>query len=48
MDGKGIQHVGVLVDLYGADLYDLAPEGLLHAVVIKGIRLVADVPFQIK
>ena len=48
MDGKGIQYVGVLVDLYGADLYDLAPEGLLHAVVIKGIRLVADVPFQIK
>ena len=48
MDGKGVQHVGVLIDLYGADLHDLAPQGLLHPMVVKGIRLVADVPFQIK
>ena len=48
MDGKGVQHVGILVDLHGTDLHDLAPEGLLHAMIIKGIRLIADVPFQIK
>ena len=48
MDGKGVQHIGILVDLYGADLHDLAPQGLLHPMVVKGIRLVADVPFQIK
>lgn len=48
MDGKGVQHVGIFVDLHGTDLHDLAPEGLLHAMVIKGIRLVADIPFQIK
>ena len=48
MDGKGVQHIGVLVDLYSADLHDLAPQGLLHPMVVKGIRLVADVPFQIK
>ena len=48
MDGKGVQYIGVLVDLHGADLHDLAPEGLLHTVIIKGIRLIADVPFQIK
>ena len=48
MDGKGVQDVGVLVDLHGTDLYDLAPEGLLDAVIIEGIRLIADVPFQIK
>ena len=48
MDGKGVQHISILVDLYGADLHDLAPQGLLHPMVVKGIRLVADVPFQIK
>ena len=48
MDGKGVQHIGLLVDLYSADLHDLAPQGLLHPMVVKGIRLVADVPFQIK
>ena len=48
MDGKGVQHIGILVDLYSADLHDLAPQGLLHPMVVKGIRLVADVPFQIK
>ena len=48
MDGKGIQHIGVLIDLYGTDLHDLAPQGLLHPMVVEGIRLVADVPFQIK
>ena len=48
VDGEGIQHVGILVDLHCADLDDLAPEGLLHAMIIKGIRLIADVPFQIK
>ncbi len=48
MDGEGIENVGVLVDLHGTDLDDLAPEGLLHSVIIKGIRLIADVPFQIK
>ena len=48
MDGKGVQHVGVLIDLYGADLHDLAPQGLLHPMVVKGIRLVADVPLQIE
>ena len=48
MDGKGVQHVGILVDLHGTDLHDLAPESLLHPVIIKGVGLVADVPFQIK
>jgi len=48
VDGEGIQHVGILVDLHCADLDDLAPEGLLHAMIIKEIRLIADVPFQIK
>ena len=48
VDGEGIQHVGILVDLHRADLDDLAPEGLLHAMIIKVIRLIADVPFQIK
>ena len=45
---RQIQHVGILVDLHRADLDDLAPEGLLHAMIIKDVRLIADVPFQIK
>ena len=48
VDGKGVQHICVLVDLHSTDFNDLAPEGLLHPMIIKGIRLVADVPLQIK
>ena len=48
MDGEGIEDVGVFVDLHRADLDDLTPEGLLHPMIIERIRLVADVPFQIK
>ena len=47
-DREGVQHVGILVDLYGADLNDLAPQGLLYPVIVKGVRLVADVPLQVK
>ena len=48
MDGEGIEDIAVLVDLHRADLDDLAPEGLLHPLIIERIRLVADVPLQIK
>ena len=48
MDGEGIENVGVFVDLHRADLDDLTPEGLLHPMIVERIRLVADVPFQIK
>ena len=48
MNRKGIQHIGVLVDLHCTDLHDLAPQSLLHTVIVEGIRLVADIPFQIK
>ena len=48
MDGEGIEDIAVLVDLHCADLDDLAPEGLLHPLIIERIRLVADVPLQIK
>ena len=46
MDGEGIQHVGVLVDLDGTDLNDLPSERLLDAVIIKDKRLIADVPLK--
>ena len=48
VDGEGIQHVGVLVDLDGANFNDLPPERLLDAVIIKDKRLIADVPLQIE
>jgi len=48
VDGEGIQHVGVLVDLDSTDLNDLPPERLLDAVIIKDKRLIADVPLQIE
>ena len=48
VDGEGIQHVGVLVDLDSTDLNDLPPECLLDTVIIKDKRLIADVPLQIE
>ena len=48
VDGEGIQHIGVLVDLDSADLNDLAPERLLDAMVIEGKGLIADIPLQIE
>ena len=48
VDGEGIQHVGVLVDLDSTDLNDLPPERLLDTVIIKDKRLIADVPLQIE
>ena len=48
VDGEGIQHVGILVDLHRADLDDLAPERLLDAMVIEGKGLIADIPLQIE
>ena len=48
VDGEGIQHVGVLVDLDGTNFNDLPPERLLDAVIIKDKRLIADVPLQIE
>ena len=48
IDAKGIQHMGVCIDFHCADLNDLAAQSLLGAVIIKGFRLIADIPFQIK
>ena len=48
VDGEGIQHVGVLVDLNSTDFNDLPSERLLDAVIIKDKRLIADVPLQIE
>ena len=47
-DGKGIKNMEVLVHFCGTDLYNFAAEALLHAVIIKGKRLVALIHLQVE
>ena len=48
IEAEGVQHTAGFIHLHGADLNDLAPQGLFSPVVIKHAGLVADVPFQVK
>ena len=48
MDREGVEDVAPLIHLDRADLDDLPPQSLLHPVVVEGVGMVANVPFQIK
>ena len=48
IEAEGVQHTASFIHLHGADLNNLAPQGLFGPVVIKQAGLVADVPFQVK